>query len=735
SYGNLGIATQTLFGEDLGTDLVVERDGTATLVGYSNAGVSGQNIAVVRFDPGGELDDAFSDDGRDLRDFGGDEEAFGVAQDEDGSLLVVGRSDDDYAVLRYRGMYDVTFGDAGQVGGAGGGFIVFGSSTIEAIEPLPATTSGFQGFATAGTTRPGFILPPDPGDSDFLVRQYLSNGNLDTSFSGDGIAIVDFNSGNFDEAYDLARQPDGKLVVVGTTRASSGANGNYAIARFNTNGTLDTSFSFDGLTSYDFGFDDIARSVVILDNGDILVGGSLDGGSADWGFVRLNPDGSLDAGYSGGTFGGPGALSVNVGSEDFLADMAKLPDGRVVAVGFTDRNDPSNDINDFAVLGLRANGTIDPGFNNNTPSGALVFDIEQSGFGGGTDARANEVVIDNQGRILVGGTYEFEQSDDDFAVVRLSPSGQFDTSFGDGSTPAAFTSFIGVGEQGLGLDVDGLDRVYIGGTARFDDDAAIVRLNPDGTRDTSFSPYTSSVSDDLDYQFVFQGNPDSVDSINDLFVDARGNVVLGGTSSASPWLVKIRADDSPQIVASEYVFDIVPAEPIQAPYTRVRFGDSVLSSLALGDFTLRNATTNTVIPNGQLELILVPAANGAELYFEPTPGNFEQLPDGRYELTLIAGQITDAAGNDNVEQVVEFFVLRGDANRDRRVDLADFGILRANFGGPGLFSEGDFNYDGNVDLADFGLLRANFGVIIPGDAPASLFADDASDSVSVASAG
>jgi subtilisin-like proprotein convertase family protein/6-phosphogluconolactonase (cycloisomerase 2 family) len=88
------------------------------------------------------------------------------------------------------------------------------------------------------------------------------------------------------------------------------------------------------------------------------------------------------------------------------------------------------------------------------------------------------------------------------------------------------------------------------------------------------------------------------------------------------------------------------------------------------------------------------------------------LPNGNYEASLPAAGIRDTQ-NVALQQdvMLSFFVLAGDANGDRQVNLADFGILRANFGrnDDPLFSQADFNYDGRVDLADFGILRQNFG--------------------------
>ncbi|MEM1013128.1 MAG: dockerin type I domain-containing protein, partial [Planctomycetota bacterium] len=96
--------------------------------------------------------------------------------------------------------------------------------------------------------------------------------------------------------------------------------------------------------------------------------------------------------------------------------------------------------------------------------------------------------------------------------------------------------------------------------------------------------------------------------------------------------------------------------------------------------------------------------------FELTPN--VTLPDGEYVFVSPGSLLIDVNSIpvDSPAFAGDFFLLRGDANGDAQVDLADFGVLRANFGSSNAtFAQGDFNFDGSVDLADFGLLRANFG--------------------------
>jgi hypothetical protein len=130
------------------------------------------------------------------------------------------------------------------------------------------------------------------------------------------------------------------------------------------------------------------------------------------------------------------------------------------------------------------------------------------------------------------------------------------------------------------------------------------------------------------------------------------------------------------------------------------------------DVTVRNLTTDAVLPAARFSVIEVTPSRAFDLVYDTA--NFGPLPDGNYEATVAAGAVTDTSGNASVgPAVLDFFVLAADANRDRTVNLADFGRLRAGFGEPGTFATGDFNYDGTVNLADFGILRGNFGQTLP----------------------
>ncbi|MEM1013263.1 MAG: Ig-like domain-containing protein, partial [Planctomycetota bacterium] len=200
---------------------------------------------------------------------------------------------------------------------------------------------------------------------------------------------------------------------------------------------------------------------------------------------------------------------------------------------------------------------------------------------------------------------------------------------------------------------------------------------------------------------------------------ATASVTPSGPQSPASPPIEVTIDaTAPELVFFDFLFDNGP----QDQRFFVDFNEST-NGLAVTDPIVRNTTTNTNLPSSDFDLI--PGAFNNDLIYNPTSGN-DFVPDGNYTFHLNAGLVTDVAGNGNNTITREFFFLSGDANRDRTVDLADFGILRANFGtsSPTRFSEGDFNYDGTVDLADFGILRASFGTTLVDPNAISLFDDE-----------
>jgi len=166
--------------------------------------------------------------------------------------------------------------------------------------------------------------------SDFTVVRYKPDGALDTTFSEDGKLTTNFRVQ--DQAHDVALQPDGKIVVAGQACAA-----NYvcdlAVARYNPDGSLDTTFSGDGKVTKDFGGGDNGSlgGLAIQSDGKIIIAGYMHNGSSyDFAIYRFNENGTLDT-----TFSRDGMVNISFGSgrNDFARDIAIASGGKLVVVG------------------------------------------------------------------------------------------------------------------------------------------------------------------------------------------------------------------------------------------------------------------------------------------------------------------------------------------------------------------------------------------------------------------
>jgi uncharacterized delta-60 repeat protein len=168
------------------------------------------------------------------------------------------------------------------------------------------------------------------GPGDFLLARYLPDGSLDTTSGTGGRAITDF--GGNDGASALVLQPDGKLVAAGTAHAGS-FSGDFGLARYDPDGNLDPAFGTGGkvTTDFFFGSADSANALVLQPDGRLLAAGfalSSPSGPPQFGLARCNPDGSLDA-----SFGSFGTVTTDFGVDAFANALVLQPDGRLVAAG------------------------------------------------------------------------------------------------------------------------------------------------------------------------------------------------------------------------------------------------------------------------------------------------------------------------------------------------------------------------------------------------------------------
>jgi uncharacterized delta-60 repeat protein len=288
------------------------------------------NFEVVRYNPNGSLDTSFGSGGIVTTTFPQGSYAFDVALQPDGRIIAAGTvfvnfdpgesSDTDFALARYNpdGTPDATFGSGGQVSTDFVGFEDDAFSVL--IQPDGRIV------AVGSANDPATFY-------DFAAARYLSNGMIDATFGVGGKVHTDFGDQNFDRARSAALQPDGRIVAAGFAISQNGGVQNFAVARYTSNGILDTTFSRDGKNQIDFGnCCQSATKVLLQSDGRIITVGGSNGESAEDDFLlaRLNPRGSLDA-----TFGVGGKARTSFGDLNGGANGAALQsDGKIVAVGF-----------------------------------------------------------------------------------------------------------------------------------------------------------------------------------------------------------------------------------------------------------------------------------------------------------------------------------------------------------------------------------------------------------------
>jgi uncharacterized delta-60 repeat protein len=248
------------------------------------------------------------------------------------------------------------------------------------------------------------------GTYDIALVRYNTDGSLDTSFDTDGIVTTRIGHSN-DTGDSVTVQADGKILVAGYTW--NGSNYDFALVRYNTDGSLDTSFDTDGIVTTDLiGSNDQGYKVTVQSDGKILLRGYTDkSGNTEVLEVQYNTDGSLDT-----SFGNNGILITAPTGNDFGNTVTYQTDGKILVVG----NTWNGSNTDIVLVRYNSDGTtFDTSFGNN---GEVVTDLN-----GGNDG-AYSVTVDSDGKILVTG-YTWNGSNYDFALVRYNSNGTLDNSF------------------------------------------------------------------------------------------------------------------------------------------------------------------------------------------------------------------------------------------------------------------------------------------------------------------
>jgi uncharacterized delta-60 repeat protein len=373
------------------------------------------------------LDPTFGTGGIVRTDFAGNiDQANAVVVQPNGQIVAAGSSFsnsktvEDFIVARYNanGSLDKRFGKNGKI--TTDFFRNVDSISAIAIQPDGRiVVAGFAQLAgTGGTPRV------------FALARYRSDGQPDTTF-GNGGALTTSFGGTFAAASAIMVQPDGKIVVAGTVdfnpdAPTSGLD--FALARYNANGTLDGSFGKGGKVVFDFfGSFDQANAAVLQPDGKIIVAGSAsyDSLNQDIGFAltRFNADGSTDFGFGSGgkqitDFFGAGA-NANA--------MVLQADGKFVVAGTASDSATRPVATDIAVARYNADGSLDATFG---AGGQTAIPFANS-----ATEQGNALALSADGKIIVAGAaFKTFATPPDFALVRYNSDGSLDTGFGNGGT-------------------------------------------------------------------------------------------------------------------------------------------------------------------------------------------------------------------------------------------------------------------------------------------------------------
>ncbi len=373
TFGTNGIVTTPVVGfTNLVHAIAIQPDGKIIAVG------EGGGMPVVRYNVNGSLDTSFNGTGIAEATVGS---AWAIAIQPDGKIIVVGDNSNpanvDFKIVRYNanGTLDTSFDGDGMVVTPIGDSVDVAYSVV--IQP-----DGKILVSGRSDSNPVFV-------TTFAMVRYNTNGSLDNTFDGDGIVIMPGAGNAITDS--MALQPDGKIVIAHNIFFSNSFSYGLAVLRYNSNGSLDTSFNTTGSLQTVVGTNVEFASLALQQDGKIVVACSSYTSNAagyDFWVVRYNSDGALDQ-----SFGNEGLVFTPIGSGasfDVPKSIAIQANGKIVVGGTS----PTASNKNFATVRYNRNGSLDQKWGN---GGIVTTDL-----GGNADA-INAVTIQKNGRIVVAG--------------------------------------------------------------------------------------------------------------------------------------------------------------------------------------------------------------------------------------------------------------------------------------------------------------------------------------------
>ncbi len=376
-----------------------------------------------------------------------------------------------------------------------------------------------------------------------VVTSFVENtGILDDTFDGDGIAKP--YAAGIDEGKDVAIDNHHNIYVAGFS--NNGTDDDIVIWKYESNGTLDSSFGTDGIVTYDSGFNEKAYSLALDGNGNIYVtGNSFNGTNNDLVILKYNSNGTLNQGFGTG-----GIVSYDGAKSDFAFDLTLDENGKIYVAGYSHSHSSTGD-RDTMILKYNSNGTLVQDFGTD---GVVIQDL-------GTDDHAESIVLDSSGNIYVTGTDGFSMM-----ILKYDNNGTLVEDFGTGGIAQYHNRSLG-----YSIALDSTNNIYVSGWTFNNNsnyDMSLWKYDSDGILDTDFGIggvvfYDNSVTREYGY---------------DLVLDPIGNIYVTGLYNVDP-------DWSPHIMTWKYDSDGVLVQGFGtggiAQYYDSRGGRSIGYGLAL----------------------------------------------------------------------------------------------------------------------------------------------------------
>jgi uncharacterized delta-60 repeat protein len=392
TFGSGGKVTTSFgAGYDEIDDMALQPDGKIVAGGYVEPTTAGATFGLARYKPSGALDTTFGTGGRVTTALGSRSWVNAVLVQPDAKIVAIGYvkvgTETRFGVARYNaaGGLDTSFGTGGKV----------------------TTDVGSSGTTYAAVLQPdGKIVAVGVAQngSRFELVRYNPDGSLDTSFGTNGKVATSFGAGGT-YAFGAALQPDGKILA-GGFHYNTGGLYHFALARYNANGSLDTSFGTGGKVVTAIGSShSVGRVVALQSDGKIVMGGySYNGATYDLTLVRYHTNGTLDPSFGSG---GKVLTSFGAGWRSSVNELLIQPNGKIVAVGYARKTEQDF----FVVARYLATGALDTSFG----SGGKV----KTSFGT-IDDYAGAAVLQPDGKIVAGGavTKTPDYVDADFGLAR-----------------------------------------------------------------------------------------------------------------------------------------------------------------------------------------------------------------------------------------------------------------------------------------------------------------------------